>query len=115
MWRRRFRESYQGPFYAVAHPTPKRMFDTGGDHRQARGSLPVVGIDGLSWLQTVHSGNIDNRIAGQSVAGRLKQFVKGAIDAVSPTNLVIDDLEPIEEREREGLLSEFGILHPGRS
>lgn len=113
LWRRRFRDHYQGPFYAVMHPTPHRMFDTGGDHRRARGSLPVVALEGLSWLQVIHAGNIDNRIVGQSVAERLKEFVKGALDAVSPTQLVIDDMERINEPDAGRLLSEFEIQRDG--
>ena len=109
MWERKFRERYQGPFYGLMHPTAQRMFDTGGDHRQARGDLPVVEIDDVSWVQTVHAGNIDNRIVGQTVAERVKQFVKGALDSVAPTNLVIDDLERLEQSDASRRLSEFSI------
>lgn len=109
VWKRCFRESYQGPFHGLAHDDPDRLFDTGGDHRQARADRRVVSIEKPSWLQTVHGGNIDNRAPGNSGAERLKAFVRKAIDAVSASGLEIDDTEPVAPGEAAAILTDFGI------
>ncbi len=109
IWRRRFRPHYQGPFCALAHSDIDRLFDTGGEHRHAREGRKLVNLDGVAWLQTVHSGNIDNRIVGRTVADRMKGFLKRAMDVVGPGGRVIDDVEPLDQGEAEAILGRFGI------
>lgn len=109
VWKRRFRETYQGPFYGLAHGDADRLFDTGGDHRGARANRRIVTVNELSWLQTCHGGNIDNSTPSSPTRARLKDFLKKAWHAMSPSTLPIDDIEPVDSREGSVILRKFGV------
>jgi hypothetical protein len=108
-WKRRFRGRYQGPFYALSHSNRDRVLFSGGDHRNARQGRDIAVVPGLAWLQTVHSDNIDNRLAGRTVGERMKTFLKRAADSLSPADICIDDLEPLNAHEGAALLEQFGV------
>ncbi len=108
-WKRRFRERYQGPFYALTHSNRDRVLFSGGDHRQAREGRRIAVVPDVSWLQTVHPGNIDNRLPGRTVGERVKTFLKRTADALSPAEICIDDLEPLNPAESADFLERFGV------
>ena len=109
MWKREFRERYQGPFYALLHSNRQRVLFSGGDHRNAREGRRVAVVPGLSWLQTVHAGNIDNRLYGRTVAERIKTFLKRTVDSLSPADIAIDDVKPLSRDESSTVLERFGV------
>jgi len=108
-WKRRFRDRYQGPFYALLHANRDCVLFSGGDHRTARAHRRVEIVPGTSWLQTVHSDNIDNRISGRTLNERIKAFLRRTADSLSPADIAIDDLEPLDAETAATWLGRFGV------
>jgi hypothetical protein len=68
LYERVIRPDYQGPFLALRNQGRAAMLHTGGHHRRARRGRDVVEVPEARWLQTIHGGNILNRLASKRSA-----------------------------------------------